>query len=148
MAMEGVLSFIDSKRKKDRLYEQGMLRELSLEKIMNSIEHCFGSIFHLLDNSTYIKDGCVDFAIEAYLLGAGYGKFGYYGESAQIAVTRSEKEERELVNDFYEYIFHWSDAFRVHLKEESVYMECEQFIRKWWIEGFSARKKRLKLRLR
>ncbi|ALC83378.1 MULTISPECIES: DUF2521 family protein [Bacillus] len=146
--MEGVLSFADKKRKKDRQYEQSMLRELSLEKIISSVDLCFRSIFHLVEDSTYIKDGCVDFAIEAFLLGASFGKFGYYGESAQMAVVRSEKEERELQHDFYEYIYHWSDAFRVYLNEESLYIECEQFIRSWWIEGFSAGKKRLKLRLR
>lgn len=146
--MEGVVSFADIKRKKDRQYEQSMLRELSLEKIVTSVELCFNSTFHILENSAYVKDGCIDFAIEAYLLGTKFGKFGYYGESAQTAVTRSAKEETELLHDFYEYIYHWSDAFRVYLSEESLYTECEHFIRSWWIEGFSAGKKRLKLRLR
>ncbi|MDI3410341.1 DUF2521 family protein [Bacillus sonorensis] len=87
-----------------------------------------------------LYDGCIDFAIEAYLLGAQFGKFGYYGESVQKAMTRSEQEEKQLLHELYEYALSWSEAFNITISHEGLYYACEHFIQTWWKEGFSERK--------
>ncbi|UTW70800.1 DUF2521 family protein [Anaerobacillus sp. HL2] len=35
----------------------------------------------------FAEDACVDFAIDAYLLGAEFSRFGYYGEN-ELSVRR------------------------------------------------------------
>lgn len=147
--MGTVLSFINEKQKKQVNLEKQLLRELSVEKIMDMAEECFAPLFHFFSKHTDILyDGCIDFAIEAYLLGAQFGKFGYHGESVQQAMTRSEKEEKELLHELYEYALSWSAAFNITLYDEGLYYACERFTQTWWKEGFSEREKRFKLRLR
>ncbi|MCZ0071029.1 YbaK family protein [Bacillus sonorensis] len=144
-----VLSFMNEKQKKQMNLEKKLLRELSIEKIMNIAEECFTPLIHFFSKHTDILyDGCIDFAIEAYLLGAQFGKFGYYGESVQKAMTRSEQEEKQLLHELYEYSLSWSEAFNITISHEGLYYACEHFIQTWWKEGFSEREKRIKLRLR
>ncbi|MED1742181.1 YbaK family protein [Bacillus swezeyi] len=147
--MGTVLSFINEKQKKQVNLEKKLLRELSLEKMVTTAEECFAPLFHYFSKHTDILyDGCIDFAIEAYLLGAEYGKFGYHGESVQKAMVRSEKEEKLLLHELYEYAVSWSEAFNNTIAHELLYDACEHFIQGWWKEGFSQREKRFKLRLK
>ncbi|MCY8048731.1 YbaK family protein [Bacillus haynesii] len=147
--MGTVVSFNNEKQKKQINLEKKLLRELSLEKMLSSAEECFAPLFHFFSKHTDILyDGCIDFAIEAYLLGAEYGKFGYHGEPVQRAMVRSEKEEKQLLHELYEYAVSWSEAFNIQAVHEPLYYACEYFIQSWWKEGFSQRERRFKLRLR
>ena len=76
-----------------------------------------------------LYDGCIDFAIEAYLLGAEYGKFGYHGEPVHRAMIRSEKEEKQLLHELYEYAVSWSEAFNVQAAYEPLYYLDERVLR-------------------
>ncbi|MDA7028232.1 DUF2521 family protein [Bacillus sp. CLL-7-23] len=146
--MGQVVSFISEKQKKQVILEKKLLRELSLEKIIRTAEDCFSPLFYFVPKQTDILyDGCIDFAIEAYLLGAQFGKFGFYGEPIQKARGRSEKEETQLLFELYDYAVSWSDAFNLTIASEPLLHACEHFIHSWWKEGFSQRIKRFKLRL-
>ncbi|MFN2748136.1 MULTISPECIES: YbaK family protein [Bacillus] len=147
--MGTVLSFIEVKQKKQIHLEKKLLCELSLEKMITRAEECFAPLFYFYSKHTDILyDGCIDFAIEAYLMGAQYGKFGYHGESVQKAMARSEKEERQLLHELYDYAVSWSEAFNIAVANEPLYYACESFIQSWWKEGFNQREKRFKLRLK
>lgn len=78
-----------------------MLKELSLRQIIQSVKACLTPLFPFLqDERDVISEGCIDFAIEAYLLGGRFGVFGYYGESMQSVSARSAREEEELRMEF------------------------------------------------
>lgn len=94
--MAEVLSFMDVKRQKDFELEKNLLKELSLRQIIQSVKDCLEPLFPFLhDERDIITEGCIDFAIEAYLLGGRFGIFGYYGESMQSISARSAREEEE-----------------------------------------------------
>ncbi len=93
--------FSDVKRQKDFELEKSLLKELSLTQIIQSVKACLTPLFPFLqDENGILSEGCIDFAIEAYLLGGRFGVFGYYGESLQRANARSAEEEEELTVDF------------------------------------------------
>lgn len=106
--MAEVLSFMDVKRQKDFELEKNLLKELSLRQIIQSVKDCLEPLFPFLhDERDIITEGCIDFAIEAYLLGGRFGIFGYYGESMQSISARSAREEEELRMEFFDYLYNW-----------------------------------------
>ncbi|MED4402198.1 DUF2521 family protein [Metabacillus fastidiosus] len=141
--MDNVISLKVKRHEKELKYEKRMLKELSLNEIKHKISHNFDEI--IKPNS--IEDGCVDFAIEAFLLGARYSRFGYYGESMQIANGRCQYEEKQLVNDLYEYVIEWGKFKHNNLDSAEVFNKCRYYISSWWKEGFLRGEKRHKLRL-
>lgn len=141
--MGNVISLKVKRHEKELKYEKRMLKELSLTEIKHKISEYFIHIIKLHS----IEDGCVDFAIEAYLLGAKYSRFGYYGESMQAVNDRCRYEEQRLVNDLYEYLIQ-RGMFEQHDPSlEKVFNMCKQYISMWWKEGFLRGEKRHKLRL-
>jgi hypothetical protein len=95
-----------------------------------------------------MTEGCIDFAIEAYLLGGRFGVFGYYGESMQSVSARSAREEEELRMEFFEYLYHWTHEQYTTFDKNTVYEAARKFIKDWWTEGFVQREKQCKLRMR
>lgn len=99
--MAEVLSFMDVKRQKDFELEKNLLKELSLRQIIQSVKDCLEPLFPFLhDERDIITEGCIDFAIEAYLLGGRFGIFGYYGESMQVSVPALQEKKKSYVWSF------------------------------------------------
>ncbi|MCC2529736.1 YbaK family protein [Bacillus halotolerans] len=147
--MAEVLSFMDMKRQKDFELEKNLLKELSLRQIIQSVKACLTPLFPFLqDERDVITEGCIDFAIEAYLLGGRFGVFGYYGESMQSVSARSAREEEELRMEFFEYLYHWTHEQYATFDKNTVYEAARKFIKDWWTEGFVQREKQCKLRMR
>ncbi|WP_223703185.1 YbaK family protein [Sutcliffiella deserti] len=138
----------EKRREKQMKYERKMLREISLDILKTKVKDFFSP--YLKKNRQQIgaiEEGCLDVAIEAYLLGASYSKFGYYGESAEKVKTRCPVEEKYLIDTLYDYFLYWGsigDSDHVH---ESFYVTCEAFIDYWWREGFFKGEKRYRMRL-
>jgi len=141
-----IISLKQKRHQKELKYERKMLKELNLTEIKAKIDHCFRS-FEGKFKKTIIEDGCIDFAIEAFLLGAKYSRFGYYGESMQSANKRCQFEEKRLIDDFFDYLMNWGKIKEGELSIEELFIACEYFIHSWWEQGYTKGEKRYKLRL-
>ncbi len=93
-----------------------------------------------------IEEACYDVAIEAYLLGAKFSRFGYYGENISAVKPRCEKEERHLIDTLYNFFLFWGKG-EEGVGSEELYYLCEQYVDSWWREGFMKGEKKYKLRL-
>lgn len=144
--MTEIISLKQKRHQKELKYERKMLKELNLTEIKAKIDHCFRS-FEEKFKKTIIEDGCIDFAIEAFLLGAKYSRFGYYGESMQSANKRCQFEEKRLIDDFFDYLMNWGKIKEGELSIEELFIVCEYFIHSWWEQGYTKGEKRYKLRL-
>jgi len=141
-----VMSFLEKQRDKQLDFERKTLRELSIPQIEKTIDEYFAPFFQAMDPyKRTISDMCMDYAIEACLLGASYGRFGYYGESAESAFLRSESRVKELITDLFDFWLFWYEA--QDLRFESLYKACEGFMYYWWKEGFEKVVRRYRLRL-
>ncbi|MFZ3590818.1 DUF2521 family protein [Bacillus sp. DJP31] len=145
--MTVITSFKEKRKEKQVLYERKVLRELSLEKITGEVKLYFHHFFLRAAFSQAIEDGSVDVAIEAYLLGASFGKIGHYGESFENIKKRTYSEEKYLIDTLYEYLQYWGNMGDNEFISESLYMACEQYVSKWINEGFQKGMMRYKLRL-
>ncbi|WP_071458992.1 YbaK family protein [Bacillus massilinigeriensis] len=146
--MNVVTTFKEKKREKQIKYERSMLRELSLKKLQERVKGCFGSsrlVTGLVMNKG-IEEACYDVAIEAFLLGARFGRFGYHGEQADSAKLRCSEEELHLVDTLYNFFLFWGNG-EEGPASESLYSLCEKYVDVWWRDGFSRGELRHKLRL-
>lgn len=50
-----------------------------------------------------VEEACYDVALEAYLLGAKFSKFGYYGEDIDEVKKRCYKEEKHLIDTLFNF---------------------------------------------
>ncbi|MBD1382725.1 DUF2521 family protein [Metabacillus arenae] len=146
--MGTLLSFKEKRREKQLTYERKMLREISLTEIKKTILNYFNEFFQSRTISkAAIEEGCIDFAVEAFLLGAKFSRFGYYGESMQMVAYRCRHEEKLLTDDFFDYMLHWGKVNDDPMINESLMIACECYIQQWWKEGYTKGEKRYKLRL-
>ncbi|PLR96410.1 YbaK family protein [Bacillus sp. T33-2] len=146
--MNVITTFKEKRREKQIKYERSMLRELSIKILQERVKHYFGSsrfTSGLIMNAG-IEEACYDVAIEAYLLGAKFGRFGYYGESAEMARKRCRPEESHLIDTLYNFFLFWGKGDE-GLFSESLYYLCDQYVDSWWRDGFQRGEKRYKLRL-
>ncbi|WP_162357017.1 DUF2521 family protein [Metabacillus mangrovi] len=138
----------DLRREKQMKYEKSMLKEISIKEIKKSISLHFTPFFHYgLLSRWSIEEGCADFALEAFLMGAKYSKFGFKGESLEDVQSRSGKEEKRLTADFYDYLINWGCPNESSICHESLFLAAECLMQQWWKEGFERGQKRYKLRL-
>jgi hypothetical protein len=145
--MNVITSFKEKKREKEIRYERKMLRDLSLEKLKKQAHECFSPFYQTYRVfPSVIEDGCIDMAIEAYLLGASYSRFGYYGEPLEMVKKRSAQEEKYLIDALFDFLCFWGELNDA-LIGESLYYACEHYITNWWTEGFEKGKKRWRLKL-
>ncbi len=143
-----VITTLKEKRKEKQMkYERKMLRELSLETLKKSVNEQFSHFYRTGLFAKSIEDGCVDIAIESYLLGSKYGKFGYYGESFEDVKARCYFEEKYLVDTLFDFLTYWGQIGDNDFVNESLYYSCENYVNKWWQEGFTKSEKRYRLRL-
>ncbi|WMJ16054.1 YbaK family protein [Geobacillus proteiniphilus] len=146
--MAVITSLAEKRQEKQLRYERNMLRELSLEKLRNkALEHFvpFYTAYRIFPS--VVEEGCIDLAIEAYLLGARYSRFGYYGEPADSVRCRCAQEEKYLIDTLFDFLCFWGNIDDDFLSQ-LLYDACEQYIANWWTEGFERGKKRRRLKLR
>ena len=141
-AMNVIETLQERQREKQIKYERRMLRELSIDNMKGRFKQYFGE-----DHLEIVEDGCIDVAIEAYLLGANYSKFGYYGESQDNVRTRCYQEEKHLIDTLFNFILYWGEAGWSDAYQEGLYHRCEGYVDVWWKDGFTTGEKRYKMRL-
>ena len=146
--MNVITTFKEKRKEKQIKYERKMLRELSLEELKKNVVDSFSSFFRM-DSilGSAIEEGCIDVAIESYLLGAKYSKFGYYGESVEEVRMRCYRFEKNLIDALYEFICYWGHIGDQGFVNESLYYACEHYVTYWWTEGFQKGEKRHRLKL-
>ncbi|MGG5254644.1 YbaK family protein [Neobacillus sp. SM06] len=146
--MNVITTLKDKRREKQIKYERSVLRDLSLSMLKERVNQYFGStrIASSLLMNTGIEEACYDLALEAYLLGAKYSKFGYYGETIEQVRQRCFYEEKHLIDTLYNFLLYWGSGEEGSLSE-SLYYNCEQYVYTWWKDGFDKGERRHKLRL-
>ncbi|WP_233144161.1 DUF2521 family protein [Lottiidibacillus patelloidae] len=142
-----VTTFQERKRQKRLQYEKKLLRELSLKVLQEHVKEQFNPYVH----PTYvyylaIEDGCIDVAIESYLLGASFSRFGHFGESVNEVKERSYQEMSGYIDYLYDFINTWLGKTR-DMSTEDLYFTCESYINYWWEKGFLEGLKKIRLRL-
>lgn len=143
--MNVITTFEDRRRKKQWNFERQVLRKLSLSTIRGFIHTHFPSIFDNQKIGTgFVEDVCVDFAIDAYLLGAEYSRFGYLGESELIARRRCQDEYNEHIQHLYHQLSGW---IYNNDQNDNFHTLCEGFILYWWERGFQEGEKRYRMKL-
>jgi hypothetical protein len=146
--MNVITTLKDKRRDKQIKYERKVLRDLSINMLKASVQRLFGSTpftQNLLLQSG-IEEACYDVAIEAFLLGAKYSRFGNYGESKDSIRQRCDMEMKHFVDTLYNFMLYWG-SFDEGLYSESLYYLCERYVNEWWLEGFKKGEMRYKLRL-
>lgn len=146
--MNVITTLKDKRRDKQVKYERTVLRDLSINMLKGRVQRLFGSTpftQNLLLQSG-IEEACYDVAIEAFLLGAKFSRFGYYGESMDSIRRRCETEIKHFVDTLYNFLLYWG-SFDEGIHSESLYYLCEQYVNEWWLEGFKKGELRYKLRL-
>jgi hypothetical protein len=143
-----ITTFKEKRREKQIKYERSVLRDLSINMLKERVKHYFGStrIASIFVMNTGIEEACYDVALEAYLLGAKFSKFGYHGEDLEEVRSRCNKEENHLIDTLYNFLLYWGNGEEGTMSE-SLYYLCEQYVHVWWREGFDKGQRRHKLRL-
>lgn len=145
--MNVITNLAERRQKKQLQTERKMLRELPVRKLKDTVYEWFAPLFQKRwIHHTYLEDICSEYAIESFILGALYSRFGYYGESLEKVHARCMTQEQELICNLYDEVCHLQTGNN-DFENESLYMACEYFIHFWWKEGFFAGTKRHKLRL-
>lgn len=145
-----VISTLQEKRREKQIkYERTLLRELSISKVKQSIEGVFSSsqASKFISVHSGIEGACFEVAIESFLLGAKYSRFGYYGEPIEMVRERCKEEEHHLADTLFHF-FLFCVKGEEDLFEQEFDQCCERFIRYWWLEGYKKGEIRHKLRLR
>ncbi|TCP24197.1 uncharacterized protein DUF2521 [Scopulibacillus darangshiensis] len=144
--MATVMNFHEKYRHKQLDFERKALQELSIQKIETAINNVFEDFIKPV--AAYwqtISDMCLDYAIESFLLGASYGRFGYYGEPVERVYSRSQSRFKTLLDDFYDFWLFW--YYVDNMANESIYLACEAYLYHWWKEGFESAVRRYRMRL-
>lgn len=146
--MNVITTLKEKRREKQVKYERSVLRDLSIKMLKERFQHYFGStrIASSILMDTGVEEACYDLALEAYLLGAKFSKFGYYGEGMEDVRPRCYKEEKHLIDTLYNFLLYWGTG-QEGAMSESLYYQCEQYVYVWWREGFEKGQRRYKLRL-
>ncbi|MFD2445196.1 YbaK family protein [Bacillus sp. CGMCC 1.16607] len=146
--MNVITTLKDKRRDKQIKYERTVLRDLSINMLKGRVQKFFGSTRftqNLLLQSG-IEEACYDVAIEAYLLGAKFSRFGHYGEAMESIRQRCATEEKHFIDTLYNFLTYLG-SFDEGVYSESLYYLCEQYVGEWWLEGFKKGERRYKLRL-
>lgn len=147
--MDNVISTFKEKRKAKQIsYERKVLKEITPKLLKERFATFIGTQQTLgITFSQVLEEGCYDVAIEAYLLGAHFSKFGYYGESKESVLLRCQEEEKHLWDTMYNFILYWGKISDFDSFNETLQYQCEQYVRCWWEDGFRKGEKRYRLRL-
>lgn len=144
-----VITTLKEKRVEKRLkFERQLLRYISLNILKDRVQKYFHSS-HLTTGilmNAGIEEACYDVAIEAYLLGGEFSKFGFYGESMEEIRRRCGKESKHLIDTLYNFLLYWGEG-NESVASEGLYSLCENFVECWWSDGFENGERQYKLRL-
>jgi hypothetical protein len=143
-----ITTFREKQREKQIKYERSILRDLSIHTLKERVKQYFGSsrIASSFIMNTGIEEACYDVALEAFLLGAKFSKFGFHGEGMEEVRKRCYFEEKHLIDTLYNFLLYWGNG-EEGTQSESLYYMCEQYVNVWWREGFEKGERRHKLRL-
>jgi hypothetical protein len=140
-------NFKEKRLAKQKRFEKQVLQELSLTELKDVFNNYFGPFLNLnrlkLQN---IESYSLDYAIEAYLLGASISKFAYYGESLEYVKERTALKEKKYVDALY-CIIGEKIPYDEEIYFETLYRICNEYIRYWWNAGFDKGTRRYKLKL-
>lgn len=129
-------SFTAKKLEKQLTYERNVLRDLCYRELCRRV-HTYWQRYMII--SHVIENICIDAAVEAYLLGAHYSRFAYYGEKIETVKSRCIDEYEQLIHELHGYMKQWRDG---------IYDVCARYIDVWWEEGMEKGLRRQKLRLK
>jgi hypothetical protein len=146
--MTVITTLKEKRREKQVKYEKKLLRELSLQALRKKIHNDFSHYTTAPRYARHLEDYCLELAIESYLLGARYSKFGYYGESFIEVKQRSSYEEQDLTDMLFQFLSGVSMGEVPEEQRRSLYETCQNFISSWWKEGYEKGERRYRLRLR
>ncbi|WP_423800347.1 YbaK family protein [Neobacillus sp. SAB-20_R2A] len=146
--MTVITTFKEKRREKQIKYERSVLRDLSINTLKERVRQYFGStkIASSLIMNSGVEEACYDVALEAFLLGAKFSKFGYHGESMEQVRMRCFSEENHLIDTLFNFLLYWGNG-EEGVMSESLYYHCEQYVHVWWREGYEKGQRRHKLRL-
>ncbi|GAE32900.1 YbaK family protein [Halalkalibacter hemicellulosilyticus] len=141
-----VTTLADKRREKQWKFERSVLKSLSLKELKKDVQWHFESVFpaYMLSHP-FLVDPCMDMAIDAYLLGADYAKFGYYGESEMDVKKRCDEELTEITHMVFYMMQGWLTDTEYVL--DSLKVATDAFVHNWWIKGFREGEKRYRMRL-
>ncbi|WP_100406027.1 YbaK family protein [Bacillus solitudinis] len=141
-----VTTFSEKRREKQWNFERKVLRNVSLKQMKENVQGHFRPIipFHFL-NHPFLIDPCMDIAIDAYLLGAGYGRFGFLGETRVEVKERCEEDIIELTHMLFDFLQGW--LMDADFMFDSLQIVSDVFINEWWEKGFQEGEKLIRLRL-
>lgn len=144
-----VITTLSTRRREQQIKsERKLLRELSIQSLKESVQQHFDS--ERLQGGVLIQqgveEGCYDVAIESFLLGGQYSRFGHYGESVQEVQRRCKNEIKHLTDTLYNFWLYWKYGDE-SFQHESIFYSCEHFVDSWWMEGYKKAEQRRKLRL-
>lgn len=144
--MTVVTTLADRRREKQWKFERSVLRKLSLKELKADVEEQFKPVvpFYFLSHP-FLLDPCMDMAIDAYLLGAEYGRFGYMGESEKEVRRRCEEELTDISYSIFNLLQGW--LLESDFLLDSLKVATETFVDCWWTKGFREGEKRYRLRL-
>lgn len=141
-----ITTFMEKQREKRWKFERKLLGQLSLKELKEDATNHFKPIFSMqFAHCPFLIDPCVDTAIDGYLLGAEYSRFGYFGETATSAKQRCEYELSEVHLQLFDLLEPWYQYRDPAL--DSLEIAVRSFVDKWWEKGFNEGEKRYRLRL-
>ncbi len=140
--MAVILGLQEMQRERQLKFERRLLRELFYRGYEGE-----DSSVTWTDLMDVLEEGYFDVAIEAYLLGANYSKFGYYGESEDDVRSRCWKKRSFWSILFFNFILYWREVTANNAFDEGLFYCCEGFVGDWWLDGFKTGEKRYKMKL-
>lgn len=146
--MNVITTFNQKRYEKQITFERKVLRELSMKTLQETYNR-YLLPYEQEHRYTYspLEENSIDIAIEAYLLGANMGRFGYFGEDRQSVRERCYDELEELTAMLYEQFLTWEELNDNEGLTSEIYNACKNYIHSWWDEGFTKGEKRYRLRL-
>jgi hypothetical protein len=84
-------------------------------------------------------------AIDSYLLGAGYSRFAYHGETLEKIKDRAYEKLKAIADGLFEYWQFW--CWGTEMMMESLHLCCEAYVHIWWMEGYRNGEKRYRMKL-
>ncbi|PFH85269.1 DUF2521 family protein [Bacillus sp. AFS088145] len=141
--MNLITNFREKRRAKQIKFEKSLLKELKIMQLKAQLKDSFSYCIDADINQRKAReDYCFELAVETYLLGARYSRFGYYGEPIENVIRRSAKESEWLAYLFYSSVFGRKDDIQTE-----PFDRCKSFLNNWWLDGYVKGERRHRLRL-
>ncbi|PGL67671.1 DUF2521 family protein [Bacillus sp. AFS055030] len=141
--MNLITNFREKRREKQIKFEKSLLKELKIMQLKTQLKDSFSYCIDADINQRKAReDYCLELAVETYLLGARYSRFGFYGEPIENVKRRSAKESEWLAYLFYSSVFGRKDDIQTE-----PFDKCKSFLNNWWLDGYVKGERRHRLRL-